>query len=240
MKKAIKYTILIALGLLVLGGAVLIINVFPLLSMKPVETGKIPNTEIYAIKNRRNNVFVIKIDNEYTLIDAGSDITAIKESLGQLSIDIANIKYVQLTHTDSDHVASLSLFPNAEVYISEDEKQMINGKVKRNSFGFNSLPKEVDVESLILLTDNQELKFGEHTIQCIKIPGHTLGSMAYFLDGKYLFTGDSIKIENGNISIHPFTMDENSAKASITRINDLQGSCQLILSSHYGYIENNE
>jgi len=214
----------------------MIINFFPLLSMKPVATGKILDTDIYAIKNKHNNLFAFMTGDGYTLIDAGSDLTIIKEAFDKMSIDIARVKNVLLTHTDSDHVASLSLFTNTAIYMSEDEKQMIDGKTKRNAFSFNALPKEIDIGSLILLSDKQDLILGERTIQCIKVPGHTLGSMAYLLDGKYMFTGDSIKINNDDFFIHPFSMDKNSAKTSIARINSLRRSCKLIITSHYGYI----
>ena len=37
---------------------------------------------------------------------------------------------------------------------------------------------------------------GGHTVEAIHVPGHTLGNMAFLLDGRFLFTGDSIFIES--------------------------------------------
>ena len=46
------------------------------------------------------------------------------------------------------------------------------------------------------LSDDQRFKVGGSEIRTIHIPGHTLGNVAFLLDEKYLFTGDSIFIES--------------------------------------------
>lgn len=46
------------------------------------------------------------------------------------------------------------------------------------------------------LRDGDGFEVGESRIETLHIPGHTLGNSAYLLDGKYLFTGDSIFIES--------------------------------------------
>ncbi|MDH3255355.1 MAG: MBL fold metallo-hydrolase [Acidobacteriota bacterium] len=46
------------------------------------------------------------------------------------------------------------------------------------------------------LRDGQTFQVGAHEMVTLHIPGHTLGNVAYLLDGKYLFTGDSIFIES--------------------------------------------
>ncbi|MFQ3610290.1 MAG: MBL fold metallo-hydrolase [Fimbriimonadales bacterium] len=44
------------------------------------------------------------------------------------------------------------------------------------------------------LKDNFTFKFGNATLKGIHIPGHTLGNMAFLVNDRYLFTGDSIFI----------------------------------------------
>lgn len=46
------------------------------------------------------------------------------------------------------------------------------------------------------LKDGHEFEVGSARIQTLHIPGHTLGNVAYLLDGRFLFTGDSIFIES--------------------------------------------
>lgn len=42
------------------------------------------------------------------------------------------------------------------------------------------------------LQNEDVIKIGKHTIQCIYTPGHSLGSCMYMLDDKFAFTGDSL------------------------------------------------
>ena len=237
MKKIQKRIMLIVLAVIVLIAATVLVYVFPMLSMNPMETGKILDTGIYAIKNNSNNLFLIESDDGYIVVDAGSDADKVAQTLNQVSIDALDVKYVLLTHSDYDHVASLNLFSNAQIFISEDELQMVNGQSKRNAFSSNTLPDGIDKEGLTLLADGQELKLGEHTVECIKTPGHTPGSMVYLLDGQYLFTGDAFKVSDNTIDVHPFTMDEEISKESILQLDSVLNRSQLVLTAHYGYYQ---
>ncbi|HWP37402.1 MAG TPA: MBL fold metallo-hydrolase [Gemmatimonadales bacterium] len=46
------------------------------------------------------------------------------------------------------------------------------------------------------LGDGQEFTIGSSRLQALHIPGHTLGNVAYLLDGRFLFSGDSIFVES--------------------------------------------
>jgi glyoxylase-like metal-dependent hydrolase (beta-lactamase superfamily II)/rhodanese-related sulfurtransferase len=53
------------------------------------------------------------------------------------------------------------------------------------------LPATIPYE---FIHDGQTLPFGRHELKALHIPGHTLGLVAFRLDDRYLFTGDSIFI----------------------------------------------
>lgn len=214
-----------------------LINVYPLLSMKPVETGNIAGTGIISVRNSINNMFFIKSDGGYIVIDAGTNKEAIEKTLDELSIDPSDVRYLLLTHSDYDHVGSLALFTNAQLHISEDELQMVNGSTERNKFSYNSLPDGIDINSAELLADGQELYLDGQSVKCIKSPGHTPGSMSYLVDGKYLFTGDAIRIKGNRMLIHPFTMDEQEAQKSIEKLKKAKEDCSLLFTAHYGYYD---
>jgi len=55
------------------------------------------------------------------------------------------------------------------------------------------LPATIEYE---YLKDNFTFRFGEATLKGIHIPGHTLGNMAFLVNDRYLFTGDSIFIRS--------------------------------------------
>lgn len=209
---------------------------FPMLTMSPTETGQIGNTGIYSAKNAINSVFFIKTNNGWIMIDAGSNINMLEAALRQFSINTKDVKWILLTHSDSDHTTALTLFPNAEIYMNEDEFPLINGFVKRNSFSSNSMPSGVRTDKIIPLKNNQELVFEGTNVRCIKTPGHTPGSMSYLFDSRYLFTGDAFRFSNGKITVHPFTMDSDLAKKTAEQLKETINSSLIVLSAHYGLL----
>lgn len=218
--------------LLFFGGSVLLVIVVvgvisaiifgSLLYLKPAETGEISG--VYIIKDRNVNMFLLEFSDGYIAIDVGQNKTNIKEELNRLNIDESEIKYVLLTHSHGDHVGALGLFENAQIYMSEDELQMIS----------NSLPDGINTESINLLKD-EELLLGERKIKCVKTPGHTLGAMTYLIDDNYLFTGDAVEISKETLKIHINTMDTKKAHESIEVIKNVIETCEYVFTSHYGY-----
>lgn len=236
MPKKLKIGIIICVITVILViVSIVLINFGPMISMTPAETGKIAGTEITAVRNNLNNLFLIKSENGFIAIDTGTDTKTIKSELERLSIDPKDVHSVLITHSDYDHIGSLNLFSNAQLYMSDDELQMVNGNKKRNDFSSNSLPDGIGIESLNLLSDGQKLILGEHSVKCIKTSGHTPGSMSFLVDGSYLFTGDALSVKQNNIFTHPFTMNENEALESIERLYKAKEEYILILTAHYGY-----
>jgi len=212
-----------------------LVNVGPFLSMNPAGTGRIADTGIIAVNNGMCSVYLVESTEGYALIDAGVSLNGISATLAEVGVDPSEIKYVFLTHSDGDHVASLPLFANAVIYMGEDEKQLIDGRTNRSGGSGNSLPAGIDPNSVVLLGDGQEIMIGERVIQGLKAPGHTPGSMLYIADGKYVFTGDAFKITKGKMDVHPFTMDADTSKATMQRLYSNVAGTELTLTAHYGY-----
>lgn len=208
--------------------------IYPMLAMKPAETGQIPDTGIYAVRNQINSLYFIKGEDGYILIDSGTKADAVEASMKELSIAASDVKYVLLTHSDYDHVGALGLFADAPIYISEDEVQMLDGTTERNPKSYNKLPVQVELSNIITLTDGQEIQLDEYTVTCIKTPGHTPGSMSYLVGDQYLFTGDAVRIKDHKMMIHPYTMDQPAAANSLLIIEENRGKSQLVLTAHYG------
>ena len=85
------------------------------------------------------------------------------------------LKYILDTHVHADHITA-----------SGELRQRTGAKIALSSSYGLGCPD-------IALEDNQELKFGSHTIKGIHTPGHTNGCMTYLVDNK-LFTGDTLLI----------------------------------------------
>lgn len=234
MKKTTKR---ILAGIGVLTGVIIILSVIyfivfssTLKKMTPVKTGKIME-DVYAIRDSYVNMFLVTCDSGYIAIDAGNDAEVIKEELLRMGISSEEVKAVLLTHSDADHVAAVTLFPEAPVYLSELEEQMITGKTPRFLFFKNKLNNE----RIQFLKDNQVVNISGCMIKCISTPGHTKGSMSYLVNGQYLFTGDCLRLENGKARefYHFINMDTKTEKNSINRIAGLS-NISVLFTGHHG------
>ena len=215
---------------------VALVSVLPMYFMKPLPSGKIEGTYITAIKNRINNMFFISAGDEWIVIDAGSDANAVMQEMQRLSIDAQKVKYVFLTHTDYDHVAAIPLLINATIYMNKQEEQMIDGSTNRQFLKKNKLPQPDNANLVTWMADRETIECNEHKVQIISAPGHTKGSAMYAVDEKYLFTGDAFRAVNGNILIHPYTMDKVQAQKTIKNIKGELGRYEKVLTAHYGIL----
>jgi len=234
MKKSKKIVLLIITAVLFLLTVFGLYSFYPVLTMKPAETGRISGTPVFSLKNGVNSSFLFKADNGYILFDAGSNARKFEASLNELGINTDDIKWIFLSHSDYDHVSALTLFPKAVIYMNKDELPLINGTIKRNVLGANTLPSGIDISRITLLHDKQVLYPGGIKTECTAAPGHTPGSMIYLINGRYLFSGDAFKMNSGNFSVHPFSMDSDLSKRTILSISELAHNADIILTSHFG------
>ncbi|MCG8572747.1 MAG: MBL fold metallo-hydrolase [Spirochaetes bacterium] len=196
-----------------------------------VPSGKI-NPNIYAIETGIANFYLIKNGKTIICIDAGNKAKSVEKDLKNWGIDPGDIKAVFLTHTDNDHVGNLSLFKNAKIYLSEDEEQMINGKTSR----FGMIKNQALKREYTLVSDSEKIRIGSLTIQGIKAPGHTPGSMMYLVEKDYLFVGDCLNLKNNKVVpfFKKFTMDMETMKKSIEKAARLK-NVKMIFTGHTGY-----
>lgn len=199
--------------------------------MRPLETGEvIPG--IYAVKTDNFvNFFLVSGEKGYIMFDAGSDKSQTGKQLALLGISPEEVIAVFLTHSDSDHVASVELFEKATIYLPEKETLLLDGTVKRNLIGGNKLKTPYST-----LHEDEGVIMDGHLIQTLETPGHTPGSMCYIVDRRYLFTGDTLSIRDGKAApFNPFyNMDTEEAKNSISKIGQLK-DIAFIFTGHYGY-----
>ena len=129
--------ILIVLIALVMGGFMLKMK-SETKKMNVIQTMEIVNN-VYAIDNSYVNMFLLKDSDNYIAIDAGNDKKDVAKELKKLNINPEKVVAVLLTHTDGDHVAAITLFKNAEIFLSRQEEQLINGTTSRLFFRGNKI-----------------------------------------------------------------------------------------------------
>jgi glyoxylase-like metal-dependent hydrolase (beta-lactamase superfamily II) len=189
---------------------------------------------IIAIKDHVVNIFLYQISDKYILFDAGLDIFNVKKQFDILGVNPDNVIAVFLTHTDIDHRASISLFQNAIVYISEEEEIMLNWKISRSFLVKNKLSRTYKT-----IKNNETLVINDTKIKAIVTPGHTIGSTCFLVNKKYLFTGDAVFIHKNNINPYNrlFNMNTNMSNESLSKLTKIK-NIDILFTAHYGVSEN--
>lgn len=238
MKTKLKRILIIA----VVGIIIIPVGFFTWFSLKVNSEGKklnhLPTKElidsVLCISDGKSNFFLIKENEKYIAFDAGQDVDKIQVELKKNSIDCQNITAVFLTHSDRDHVAALKLFTKAQVYLSKDEKQLVDTKKRRLLIFSNKLPDRI----YTTLSDGEVVNIGKIKIEGILTPGHTSGSMCYVVNDRDLFTGDAFSIKNGKVEAFNdfFNMDSDQSIISLKKISGLH-NVAYFFTGHYGYGE---
>lgn len=135
-----------------------------------------------------NNNYLL-IDNqskEAVLIDCSSVDNKIKDAIEKNGVKLTKIL---LTHGHFDHIAGLRPDNDSLAYLHQDDLERVEeANIYLAIFGMPSITLP-QVENFV--NDGDIIKFGNYEIKVIHTPGHTQGSVCYYVDGK-LFSGDTI------------------------------------------------
>ena len=217
---------------------------------KPLNTGRI-DEHVACVREWVANIFFYTKNGTTVMIDAGYNYARLREKMGWLDIDPADIRHILITHQDTDHVGALErdselLFRDATVYLSEIENRYLTGEARRKvMFGLYKLPPVKMDNKRVTLTDGQVLDFNGIKVECILCPGHTWGHMVYLIDDAYLFTGDTLWFgaDGGYSFINALAEDNDLAKRSLAALEEKLRSWELnpkIITGHTGWTDDLE
>jgi glyoxylase-like metal-dependent hydrolase (beta-lactamase superfamily II) len=158
--------------------------------------------------NYGSNCYLIKKGKKNIMIDTSSsgNKNAIINELKILGLDVSEIDIILLTHLHYDHVGNLDLFKNAKIYASlkeiEDFKKSPSWAVLGNH----------DELRKIKFLDASKLKLKDFKL--IEVPGHTGGSIAFYMpEEKILFSGDTVFEEGIGRTDLPTSIPEKMEKS---------------------------
>lgn len=194
------------------------------------------SNDVIVINDIFSSMYLVKSDSGYIAIDTGFFTGIIEKALELNQIKPEEIRAILITHSDWDHQNAVELFSSAKVYFPAEEKQMVKNKVQRFSF-IPYLSNSYNIIKNKNCKDGEEFIISGRKIKCISLPGHTLGSMGYIIDDKYLFSGDAFRIKNGKIDVpykKLFVMDLEQMKESLKKVSHLKG-IEYIFSAHSGF-----
>lgn len=209
----------------------------------PHETGKVAE-DLFCIRQKDVNFWFYRKNNTVIAIDSGYHTEKNFDSaLRSFSIKNEEIQGVFLTHGDVDHMGGLisekRFAPNAVLHLHEKEENMILGKADRFGKFFIKIKNPVHFNGEYRLFSNDEtIKVEDITIKTIPCTGHTSGHTCFLVDEKYLFTGDSLAInETGGHCFFDFynmNTKENIASLTILKKNLEKNPPILICTAHSG------
>ena len=215
---------------------------------KPLNTGWI-DEHVACVREWVANIFFYRKGDTTIMIDAGYNYDRLEEKMGWLGIDPKSIRHILITHQDTDHVGAVEadspgLFRDAKLYVGEIENRYLTGQVRRKViYHLYKLPQVTINNPKQLLKDGDTLHIGNIEIQCFLIPGHTWGHMVYLVDGKYLFTGDTLWFgADGGYSFISALAENN--KLAVQSLYDLEarlkelGVRPLFITGHTGWTDN--
>lgn len=148
------------------------------------------------------HVYLLHSDGQSALIDAGAGVQP-EQLIGNLD---SPLDYLLLTHTHGDHAGGVAAILNAwrpRVAASEWEMQMLEsgsdddlGLTQARFAG--TYPPDFSLTRVRgdkVLRHGDTLRIGSLTVTALLTPGHTRGSLCYFVStptGTLLFSGDTV------------------------------------------------
>lgn len=148
--------------------------------------------EQYIVGMVQTNCYVVMntVTKEAIIIDPADQGDMIQNKIREKGmIPVA----ILLTHGHFDHIMAVEELVSAfkiPVYAHEKEEEIL----KNPSLNLSTMAyKEVRLKPDVSLKDNQELELAGIKIQVIHTPGHTKGSVCYYMEQEeVLFSGDTL------------------------------------------------
>lgn len=196
--------------------------------ISPIEDGKTLGS-VVTIKDWFTSCYLLKAGDKVVMFDACWREGTLESGLAEHGLTPDQVTHVLMTHGHSDHAGGLSLVPQAKVFALRSEQPNLT----THGLTHGAIDE--------VLSDGQELRFGEHTIRVLAVPGHTPGSAVYWVDGVVIL-GDTARVNKAGaiVSEEGFSEDPTRAAASLaalaSRLQRERLSVDWLVPSHTGAV----
>jgi hydroxyacylglutathione hydrolase len=243
MKRILKIVGLVVL-LLVIGLGTLIAVTF--MGRKAIVNGQeVGGSRI--VEDGMASLAVVPIDGrQVVLIDAGNDGDgkAVLAELTRRGLGPEAVSTIFLTHGHPDHIAGVHLFPSAQVMALEAEAPIVEGREGAKGPVPRLFPvSPTGIKVSRALHGGDVVRVGSTDVRVYAVPGHTVGSAAYLVNGA-LFIGDAGDVKSdGSLQGAPwiFTDSQDEDRASLVRLEQQLtadgAEVKTIVPAHSGAVE---
>ena len=199
-------------------------------------------SDVFCLRDKDVNCFLIKGDKGYIAIDSGyQNSQNTSEGLKMLGIAPEQISDVFLTHLDIDHAGGMCaqgrpLYPNAEIHISAQEEKYLTGAYSRKTIAGYRCKLPIALPRYKVFSDRTELHVDGISVLPVAVPGHTLGHTAFLINGIYLFSGDCIiaNEEGGWLFYDFWNQDPVLNRESVQKLRGSNPHAEYVLTAHSG------
>ena len=171
-----------------------------------------------------------EVPDETTAIYTGKDISSYMEAFAALGYQPEQVTKILLTHKHSDHSGELRSFPNAKIYVNEEELDA--GELQGIS---NIVPVKFTDGAYYNFPECQKIRDG---IYYIKAKGHTKGNsivivendgLFYMLHGDVTYTDEALYANKLSVVFE----DLPAARETLNRVREfIQNHPTVYLSTH--------
>lgn len=215
--------------------------------LHPAPTGKLGHG-VSCIRQGDVNLWFYTKNGTTIAVDAGhlneSNTDKAFEAIG---IDPLTIHHLLLTHADVDHCGGIdakarkNIYPNAQVYLGENEQPYLDRTLHRMVKGHKRIYNCVRLlPGYRLLKDEEVLELDGVSVRCISVPGHTAGHMCYLVDNSILFSGDCLAVnKHGGYAFWDFFCQfPEQNKLSLWHLRDAVREIPLtaVCTGHSGFV----
>lgn len=206
---------------------------------------------ISCIKEQDVNIWFYRKDDTIIAFDSGyKNYVDIEDQFNKINIKPHQVQTVFMTHVDIDHGGGMDkncklIFPQADIYLGENEEGYLTNKLCRFKFGVLKVKNTIRFQKgYKLLKDGDIVNVNNIKIQCIYTPGHTLGHTCYLIDDEILISGDCLAMNNmGGFCFFDFF--NINTKLNIKSLHHLEKyisgkNIKMICTGHSGYTCNKE
>ena len=143
--------------------------------------------ELFYVGTRKGPSHLLKTNDGLVLIDTGfpQSLYMLLENMRKFSFDYRDIKHIIHTHGHIDHFGgtrALVEMCGAKTYIGKGDEDAVMGRNELSyCVDFNRELEEPFTPDVII-HDGDKLKFGDKEIEFISTPGHTKGTLSFFMD----------------------------------------------------------